>query len=74
MAAFPVVDAPLPLPSKPAFECGPAVLPAPFSLFFIGDTPAAERSSDAVGGVRISKVKDRSGRTVTRAGTGVPGR
>jgi hypothetical protein len=48
-------------------------LPAPFSLPFIGATPAAESKSDAVGGVRSSKVKERSGRTVTRAGMGVPG-
>lgn len=39
----------------------------------MGATPAAERRREAVGGVRSSKVKDLSGRTVTRAGTGVPG-
>lgn len=70
--AAPANDA-LPAPASPAFDFGPAVLPAPFSLFLIGDTPAADRSSDAVGGVLISKWKERSGRTVTRAGMGVPG-
>lgn len=62
----------LPLPPKPAFDFGPATLPAPLSLFFVGCTPAAARRSDAVGGVRSSKLKERSGRTVTRAGMGVP--
>lgn len=62
----------LPFPSSPALEFGPAVLPAPFILPLMGFTPAAERSSEAVGGVLSSKVNDRSGRTVTRAGTGVP--
>ena len=62
----------LPFPSNPVVDLGPATLPAPFSLFFVGCTPAALSRSDAVGGVRRSKVKERSGRTVTRAGTGVP--
>jgi hypothetical protein len=39
----------------------------------MGATPAAERRRELVGGVRSSKVKLRSGRTVTRAGIGVPG-
>lgn len=39
----------------------------------MGATPAAESSRVEVGGVRIVKVKLRSGRTVTRAGIGVPG-
>ena len=51
---------------------GPATLPAPRILFLVALTPAAARSNCAVGGVRISKWKLRSGRTVTRAGTGVP--
>jgi hypothetical protein len=38
----------------------------------IGVTSAQESRRDVVGGVRISKVKERSGRTVTRAGMGVP--
>lgn len=38
-----------------------------------GSTPAAVRRRVDVGGVRSVKRKDRSGRTVTRAGTGVPG-
>lgn len=63
----------LPFPSIPDLELGPAVFPAPFSLFLVGVTPAADRRSDAVGGVLSSKVNERSGRTVTRAGTGVPG-
>jgi hypothetical protein len=36
-------------------------------------TPAAESRRVAVGGVRREKVKERSGRTVMRAGMGVPG-
>lgn len=63
----------LPLPSVPALLFGPATFPAPRTLFFVAFTPAAARRSCAVGGVRISKWKLRSGRTVTRAGTGVPG-
>jgi len=63
----------LPFASIPAVDFGPATLPAPRSLFFVGFTPAAARRREAVGGVRSSKLKDRSGRTVTRAGTGVPG-
>jgi hypothetical protein len=62
----------LPLPSAPSLLFGPATLPAPRTLFFVAFTPAAARRSCAVGGVRISKWKLRSGRTVTRAGTGVP--
>ena len=69
---WPAGLAALPLPSAPTFELGPAVLPAPFNLPLIGATPAAERRRDDVGGVRSSKVKERSGRTVTRAGMGVP--
>lgn len=72
-AGAPPDDVALPAPASPAFECGPAVLPAPRILFFVDFTPAAASSIDAVGGVRSSKVKDRSGRTVTRAGMGVPG-
>ena len=64
----------LPFPSDPCLEFGPAVLPAPLSLFLVGETPAAERRRDAVVGVLNSKLNDRSGRTVTRAGMGVPGR
>lgn len=40
---------------------------------FEGATPAAARRSVEVGGVRSVKWKDRSGRTVIRAGMGVPG-
>jgi hypothetical protein len=40
---------------------------------FDGETPAAERRSVEVGGVRSVKWKVRSGRTVIRAGIGVPG-
>ena len=54
-------------------DLGPDVFPAPRNLFFTIGAPAAASRSDAVGGVRISNVNDRSGRTVTRAGTGVPG-
>jgi len=46
---------------------------APFSLPLTSLIPAACRSSHAVVGVRTSNTKDRSGRTVTRAGTGTPG-
>jgi hypothetical protein len=73
---LPAVNCPpdaLPTPANPALELGPATLPAPRNLFFLGSTPAALRSKDAVGGVRSSKVKLRSGRTVPRAGMGVPG-
>jgi hypothetical protein len=52
---------------------GPGTLPAPRILFFVGRTPAALRRRVAVGGVRREKWKERSGRTVMRAGTGVPG-
>jgi len=38
-----------------------------------GGTPAARRSRVEVGGVRSVKWKVRSGRTVIRAGMGVPG-
>lgn len=64
-AAFP--DAPFLL------LCGPGTFPAPRTLFLVVPTPAAAKSNEAVGGVRMSKVKDRSGRTVIRAGIGVPG-
>jgi len=40
---------------------------------FEGGTPAARRSRVEVGGVRRVKWKVRSGRTVIRAGMGVPG-
>lgn len=70
--APPECDA-LPAPANPAFDLGPATFPAPRTLFFVTPTPAAARRSDAVGGVRSSKWKDLSGRTVTRAGMGVPG-
>lgn len=62
-----------PWPSMPLVFFGPGVLPAPRTLFFTVFTPAAAMRRDAVGGVRSSKVNDRSGRTVTRAGIGVPG-
>lgn len=52
---------------------GPAVLPAPRILFFVAETPAAARRRVAVGGVRSVNVNDRSGRTTTSAGMGVPG-
>ena len=52
---------------------GPPTLPAPRNLPLMGATRAAESRSVDVGGVRSSKWKDRSGRTVTRAGMGVPG-
>jgi len=52
---------------------GPGTFPAPLSLFLTGFTFAAAKRSVAVGGVLSSNVKDRSGRTVTRAGMGVPG-
>jgi hypothetical protein len=42
-------------------------------LLFVGSTPAADRRSVAVGGVRREKWNERSGRTVMRAGMGVPG-
>ena len=46
---------------------------APLNLFFRSLTPdACSRRYDVVG-VRISKWKDRSGRTVTLAGIGTPG-
>jgi hypothetical protein len=73
---LPAVNCPpdaFPIPAAPALEFGPATLPAPRSLFFLGSTPAALRSREEVGGVRREKVKLRSGRTVTRAGMGVPG-
>lgn len=72
VGALPPVSAAEPFPASPASDLGPAVLPAPRSLFLVGVTPAAVSSRAAVGGVRSSKVKDRSGRTVTRAGIGVP--
>jgi hypothetical protein len=52
---------------------GPGTLPAPRILLFVGSTPAADRRSVAVGGVRREKWNERSGRTVMRAGMGVPG-
>ena len=45
---------------------------APFSFPFVSLTPAACNNKYDVVGVRVSKVKDRSGRTVTRVGIGVP--
>lgn len=51
---------------------GPGTLPAPRTRFFFGETLAAAKRREEVGGVLSSKVKDLSGRTVTRAGTGVP--
>lgn len=48
-------------------------LMAPRMRFLRGSTFAACRRRYVVVGVRISKVKDRSGRTVTRAGMGTPG-
>jgi len=73
--AFPESSS-LPVPAAEARDVsvfGPAVLPAPRSLFFVGETPAAARRRVAVGGVRRVNVKDRSGRTTTSAGMGVPG-
>jgi hypothetical protein len=52
---------------------GPGTFPAPRILLFVGMTPAALSRSVAVGGVRSEKWKERSGRTVMRAGIGVPG-
>lgn len=52
---------------------GPGTLPAPRTLFFFIPTLAAAKRREAVGGVRSSNVKERSGRTVMRAGIGVPG-
>ena len=46
---------------------------APRRRFLRGSTPEAWSSNHEVVGVRISKVNDRSGRTVTRAGIGMPG-
>ena len=71
---IPVVTLPF-LPVAPSLLLvGPGTLPAPRILLFLeGFTPAAARSSEAVGGLRSSKVKDLSGLTVTRAGIGVPG-
>jgi predicted Rossmann fold nucleotide-binding protein DprA/Smf involved in DNA uptake len=51
---------------------GPGTFPAPLILFLVGRTPAAERRRVAVGGVRREKWKERSGRTIMRAGIGVP--
>jgi hypothetical protein len=51
---------------------GPGTFPAPLILFLVGSTPAAESSIVAVGGVRSEKWKERSGRTIIRAGMGVP--
>jgi hypothetical protein len=55
------------------FFIGPGTFPAPRILLLVGSTPAALSSSVAVGGVRNEKLKERSGRTVMRAGIGVPG-
>lgn len=52
---------------------GPGTFPAPRIFDFVGRTPAADSRRVAVGGVRRVKVKERSGRTVMRAGMGVPG-
>ena len=45
----------------------------PFNLPLTGSTLAALNNNHEVTGVRTSKWKERSGRTVTRAGIGVPG-
>ena len=64
----------LALPCAPSLLFfGPGTLPAPRTLFFFIPTQAAAKRREAVGGVRSSNVKERSGRTVTRAGIGVPG-
>lgn len=78
VALLPLTSTFLPEPALPlapsALLRGPGTLPAPRTLFPLdGLTPAAARSSVEVGGVRSSKWKERSGRTVTRAGIGVPG-
>ncbi len=60
-------------PAAPSLRLfGPGTLPAPRTLFFVFGTPAAAKRSVAVGGVRRSKVKLRSGRTMMRVGMGVP--
>jgi len=51
---------------------GPGTFPAPRIRFLTVFVPAAAKRSEAVGGVRRSNVKDRSGRTIIRAGIGVP--
>lgn len=61
----------LPL-AEPLLLLGPGTFPAPLILFFFSGTPAAAKRREAVGGVRTSNVKDRSGRTMMRAGIGVP--
>jgi hypothetical protein len=75
LTAFPTVGLlVLVLPFCPSWLfIGPGTLPAPRILFLVGSTPAALSNSVAVGGVRREKWKDRSGRTVMRAGIGVPG-
>lgn len=55
----------LPRTSVPGLE-------APFNLPFFFSTPAAVNSSQEVFGVLNSKWNERSGRTVMRAGIGVP--
>jgi hypothetical protein len=62
-----------PFPNCPSvLLCGPGTLPAPLTRFLTTLEPAAARRRDVVGGVRSSNVNERSGRTVTRAGIGVP--
>jgi hypothetical protein len=75
LVAFPTVGLlVLVLPFWPSWLfIGPGTLPAPLILFFVGSTPAALIRRVAVGGVRREKWKERSGRTVMRAGIGVPG-
>jgi hypothetical protein len=51
---------------------GPGTLPAPLIFDLMSGAPAAVRRRVAVGGVRREKAKERSGRTVMRAGMGVP--
>lgn len=55
----------------PTVSCPGAM--AARSRFLRGSTSAACINNHEVAGVRRSKANDRSGRTVTRAGTGVPG-
>lgn len=75
LTALPFVgELALVLPFAPSWLLsGPGTLPAPRILDLTSGAPAAVSSSVAVGGVRKEKVKERSGRTVMRAGMGVPG-